>query len=251
LSYPEIDQRDKTPFNLIKKTQGAITYEHCVVQRLYGEIYIGDAERNYYVDKRHEINLCVHFNFRTPGRFAFVPEYRFYVTDGRLSLSLHWGLGVIDSENIIEEYQSLESAKKSEYYEDFCQLKEKIDNEILRQQKLTKKNVIAYDNSVQYSSKEIAQKGTWTICEVPFSKTMEFVQFHICEETKEWLFSTSDQTVIDLWRYLNDFYEIEPTELQLLKYYPMNNSEISRTSKYFDAYQRVKEFIEMMNVSWG
>lgn len=240
-----------TPFNLINKTHGSVTYEHCVVQRLYGEIYIGDAERNYYVDKNHEINLCVHFNFRIPGRYAFIPEYHFYVTDGRLSLSLHWGLGVIDNEKIIEEYQSLELAKTSEYYQDFCQLKEKIDAEIQRQQKLQKENAYEYNNSVQSASKEITQKGIWTIYEVPYSKTTEYVQFHICEEAGEWLFSTSDQSVIDLWRYLSDFYEIEPLELRLLKYYPMENSEITHTSNYFDAYKRVKQFIEMMNMSWG
>jgi iron complex transport system ATP-binding protein len=117
--------------------------------------------------------------------------------------------------------------------------------------KLQKENAYEYNNSVQSASKEITQKGVWTIYEVPYSKTTEYVQFHICEEAGEWLFSTSDQSVIDLWRYLSDFYEIEPLELRLLKYHPMDNAEITHTSDYFDAYKCVKQFIEMMNMSWG
>lgn len=238
---------NETHYNLIERPRGAVSYEHCVVQRLHGEIYIGDAEKNYYVDKRHEINLCVHYNFRIPGKYAFIPEYRFYVTDGRQSLPLHWGLGAIEPTKIIEEYESLELAKKSEYYEDFCELKDKIDKEILRQQKVWKLSKIQYDNSVHSSSKEIPGKGMYTLYEIPLQQTNEYIQFHFCEETDKWQLSTSHYSVIDVWRYLNDFYEIEKTELQLLTYHPMINGELPASSAYYRAYTEVKRFIEMMN----
>ena len=48
-----------TPFNLIKKTQGSVTYEHCEVQRLYGKIYIGDNEADIstWLPREYEENL--------------------------------------------------------------------------------------------------------------------------------------------------------------------------------------------------
>ena len=73
-----------TPFPLIEKLVGSVTYEHTVVQKLYMDIFIGDAERNYYVDQYHEVNLCVHFNVRKQGTYSFIPEYQYYLTDGRM-----------------------------------------------------------------------------------------------------------------------------------------------------------------------
>lgn len=237
----------KTQFNLIPKAKGDVSYEHCAVQRLHGDIYIGDAERNYFVDKQHEINLCVHYNFRIPGKYAFISEYRFYVTDGRQSLFLHCRLGEIDPAKVIEEYTSLELAAKSEYYKDFYELKEKIDNEILRQQEIRKTVKVQLDNSVRSSSKEIPDKGMCTLYEIPHAETKEFVQFHIWEETGQWQLSTSHHSVIDEWRYLNDFYQIEETELHLLTYRPMKNTGLPSTSVYYQAYLGVKQFIEIMN----
>lgn len=237
----------ETQFNLIARERGAVSYEHCAVQRLHGDIYIGDAERNYYVDSRHEINLCVHYNFRVPGKYAFISEYHFYVTNGRQSLSLHWGLGEFDHTKIIEEYTSLELAAKSEYYKDFCELKDKIDKEIRRQQEIRKTAKNEYDHSVHSSSKEIPDKGMCTLYEIPYAKTTEFVQFHILEETGEWRLSTSHHSVIDEWRYLNDFYQVEEHELHLLTYHPIKNAELPATSVYYQAYLSVKRFIEIMN----
>ena len=236
-----------TQFNLIAKAKGDVSYEQCVVQRLHGDIYIGDAERNYYVDKRHEINLCVHYNFRIPGKYAFIPEYHFYVTDGRQSLSLHWGLGEIDHTKAIEEYTSLELAAKSEYYSDFYELKEKIDKEILRHKEIRKAVKLQHDNSARSSTKEIPNKGMCTLYEMLYAETMEYVQFHIWEEMGRWQLSTSHHSIIDEWRYLNDFYKIDETELHLLTYHPMKNSELPVTSIYYQAFLEAKRFIEIMN----
>ena len=79
----------KVPFPLMEHAVGEITYEHTVVQKLYGDIYIGDSERNYFVDRYHEVNLCVHYNVRKPGTYSFNSEYQYYVTHGRMSLKLH------------------------------------------------------------------------------------------------------------------------------------------------------------------
>ena len=71
----------------IESNPFSLTYEHCIVQRLYRDVYIGDAERNYYVDEKRENNLCVHYTTRIPGRYEFIPSYTFHVTKGESHLS--------------------------------------------------------------------------------------------------------------------------------------------------------------------
>ena len=111
---------DKTPFGLIEREVGGVTYEDCLVQRFYNDIWTGDAERNLYVDRNHEICLCAHYNFRVKGKYEFIPDYRFYITKKRMSLDLYWHLGNIsDKSQVIQMFNSLEEAEYSPFYNDF------------------------------------------------------------------------------------------------------------------------------------
>lgn len=238
----------KLPFDLIEKPVGAVTYEHCVVQKLYGDIYIGDAERNFYVEKRREVNLCVHFNRRVLGQYKFIPEYQYYITDGRCSLELHHNLGYLNKEDIIECFNSLEEARISKYYKDFCELKKMIDEEIERQKELED---VFYDSmyySVRYDEKNCIRTAVY---EMPLESEEGFVQYHVSvnEENgqEEWKMSKSDIPILDLWCYLKDFYEIDEAELHLLKYLPMNGNMLSETAEYYKYYKCVRKEVDDRN----
>ncbi len=117
-----------TKFPLIKRPKGAVTYEHTLAERFPGDVFMGASERNLYVDQYDEICLCAYYNIRIPGKYEFIPEYHFYRTKSRMCLDLYWNLGHLEDESgIIEEYHSLEEAKDSDYYQDFCDLKANID----------------------------------------------------------------------------------------------------------------------------
>lgn len=44
----------KIPFLLMEHAVGEITYEYTLAQRLYGDIYVSDSERNFFLDRYHE-----------------------------------------------------------------------------------------------------------------------------------------------------------------------------------------------------
>ena len=96
-------KRTKTKFPLIDVGKGNITYEHCLIERFYGDVFMGTAERNYYVDQYHEICLCVHYNKRILGKYQFEPGYQFWVTADRKCLEIYWNLGHLLDENSIVE----------------------------------------------------------------------------------------------------------------------------------------------------
>ena len=69
LSIVDVNDEDtRTFFPLIEKPVGSVTYEHCLVEKLYGDVYIGTAERNYYVDSYHE--CCPYVNTFEPPQEA-------------------------------------------------------------------------------------------------------------------------------------------------------------------------------------
>ena len=41
----------KIPFLLMEHAVGEITYEYTLAQRLYGDIYVSDSERNFFLDR--------------------------------------------------------------------------------------------------------------------------------------------------------------------------------------------------------
>ena len=222
----------KIPFPLIEKEVGAVTYEHTYVQRLYDDIYIGDSERNYYVDRWNEINLCVHYNVRVPGKFKFIPEYQYYLTDGRMSLKLHWNGGIPQNDMVIERYDSIEAAEKSQFYKDFCELKNKIDSEINRQKKL-EYNIKDFVSSScrQYPSGE----SYYRITEIPPNISgCEYVQIHLDERSGQWKISKSATSIMTLWRYLKDFEEINERELQLMEYIQEDNEQFLQYRQWIE-----------------
>ena len=233
----------KSLYPLIEKTEGTVTYEHKVVKKLYDEVFIGDAERNYYVDRRHEINLCVHYNIRKPGTYSFNEEYQYYVTNGRMSLKLHWSIGIPDDEMVVEKYCSLEEAMQSKYYKDFCELKELIDKEIARQRKL---DFYEYSSCsmCQCSRKDSSGESYYIIMEMPFKDSGACVQIHLDKRTKQWKVSTSPCSIISLWNYLKDFDEVNENELHLLNYVSENADILDENSPYYSYLLNGKEAYE-------
>lgn len=234
-------------YALIRGSKNSISYEHCVVQFLPPDIYIGDAERNYYLNRNQEINLCVHYNFRIPKKYAFSPIYRYYVTNGRQSLSLHRNLGAIRDEFVLEKYDSLEQAQSSPYYQDFLELKEQIDAEICRQKELQQNEAPLHKSTMSCS---FSEKGSTQLrlYEVFLVQEQKYLQFHTDESHKKIKLSISRYRVNDLWRYLEDFYEIEPVELNILEYLPVENNAIAEEAPYHAEYQemcRIRDLLDM------
>ncbi len=230
----------RTPFPLIERPVGSITYEHTVVQRLFKDIFIGDAERNYYIDRYHETNLCAHYNVRYPGTFSFSPGYQFYVTDGRMSLKLHWSLGLPVEDMIIERYDGLEAAEGKKYYSVFCNLKDSIDREIERQKDLGKQ--WEYEFASVSTCRRQLQSGeiTYTLIEMPTGNGEECVQVHHDEVTGEWKMSKSPCSIATLWNYLKDFDEINQKELHIMEYIPLSHNTVDQESPYYHFFIKAK-----------
>lgn len=234
-----------------------VTYEHCVVQRFHNDIWIGDAERNYYIDKNHEICLCAHYNTRVKGTYKFIPDYHFYITKKRMSLDLHWHLGNIsDASQIIEEFDSLDDAEKSQFYNDFCELKDFIDSKI-REQKLREKAIDFGSYRINYTIiRNKKGKVTGHFYEIPVDTTKEFACIMIDYDKDEWTLSVSSEPVMDMFRYFEDFLELDRKELHLLHTIPLINKDLSKESPYYMALEYVKEdlgltggiFVEQIDV---
>ena len=236
----------KVPFPLIKKEVGTITYEHTYVKRLYDDIYIGDSERNYYVDEWNEINLCVHYNVRVPGKFEFIPKYQYYVTSGRMSLNLHWNGGIPQNDMVIEMYDSIEEAEKSQYHKDFCELKNKIDNEMNRQKKLecNKKNNYIVSSHRFFPSSDLCYR----ITEIPPEISgCEYVQIHFDECSGQWKISKSAVSIMTLWRYLKDFEELNEKELHLMEYVQEDNEQFVRYQQWLEKVKKDYESQEKIS----
>ena len=234
----------KVPFHLMEHAVGEVTYEHTVVQRLYGDIYIGDSERNYFVDCDHEVNLCVHYNVRKPGTYSFNSEYQYYVTHGRMSLKLHWNLGNLGDEVVIEKYDTIEEAKKSKYYTDFFELKNKIDEEIDRQRKLNAERSEKRRLGSKCFRMDDSGNIYYTMMEMPFEESGEYVQIHYDKRRKKWKVSKSPCSISTLWNYLKDFDEVNEKELHLMEYIPLKDNTLDPSSPYYSLLQRGKEEIE-------
>lgn len=232
----------KSIFPLRAKKPGEITYQHCIINKLYGNHLIVDAERNYYVDRWHEINLCAHYNFRIPGTYQFIPAYRFYVTNERCSLTLHWSQGVLDEKYIEEQYDSLEEAESSKYYQDFCDLKDIMDQYM--------QNMKDYDYQDLNDSKvckQINDDENLLLYQIYMEEEKKFIQFYLNEKTDEWKVSTSLIDAVDLYRALSDFFEIEEKELRILTYYSFDEIENNPVHPYHSYYQKV---LEKRNTVW-
>ena len=80
LDFKYTDDKDTCQFlPLIEKPVGDVTYEQCLAVRFYGDVYMGTAQRNYYVDRYQEICLCAHYNRRILGKYEFEERIKIVV----------------------------------------------------------------------------------------------------------------------------------------------------------------------------
>lgn len=230
----------ETLFPLVKRNVGEVTYEHVLVQTLPKDIIIGAAERNLYIDQNHEVNLCAYWNVRKPGTYEFSPEYNFYVTDGRECLDIYWNLGIVKDESIIiQKYSSLEDAKGSEYYKDFCWMKKEIEKTVANEVKSRKKDDEFKWNTMWVGTREDRVGGEYEwIC----SKNMEYVQLKVDLPKKQWILTSSKYRVGDLKKLIDDFEEIDKKELHLLTYHEdLDVENLDKSSVYYPIVELAKE----------
>lgn len=243
------DPATKSPFPLIEKPKGTITYEHCLPEGFYGEQYLCSAERNYYVDRYHELCLLAHYGKRTPGKYEIVPGYEFFVTKKRMCLDIYWNLGHLSDESVIvERYDSLESAKQSEYYADFCDLKDKIDDGI-KWAKNREYDPFEFGGGSKYGAeKDENDEPTYDVYQYIDSENKQFIQLYQNIKTKSWdKMSISSEDLSDLMRFFRDFDELDKNELHLRTWLSINDNAIAEGSAYHHVYEWAKEFEESLN----
>ena len=243
------DPETTTLFPLIEKPAGQITYEHALAERLFGDVYFGTAERNYYVDRNHELCLCVHFNRRIPGTYNFDNQYHCYVTKTRMCLDIYWHLGNITNEKmILEEYVGIENAKESAYYEDFCDLIEKIEKSI-EWKKDHKGNPYGWGGMAAFCYKSSSRDNTeYKAFETEDPKRKENVQFYFNESAKEWeLMSISQERIADVINFFDDFDEIDYKELHIREFIPIKENAMEPAGYYHELFKRAKEFNDQLH----
>lgn len=230
----------KTDFPLIKKEIGGVTYEHVLIENLPKNVITVAAERNLYVDEYHEVNLCAYWNVRKIGTYEFSPEYNFYITDGRLCLNLYWNLGhITDESKIIKKFSSLDEAKDSEYYQDFCIMKEKIEKAVQERIEYLK-NYDEYKYGTMTGGTQFDLEG----CEYEWCCTerKEYVQLKVDLKKDQWILTTSKHKIGDLKKLMSDFEEIDKRELHLLTYHDdLDVKNLDKSSPYYTIVKFAKE----------
>jgi len=237
---PFLDQLIETPFRLIERN---ITYEHSLAERFYDDVYMGSAERNYYVDEFHEICLCAHYNRRIPGRYEFFPDWQFFITKKRMCLDIYWNLGNIPDENmIIEKYIGLESARKSPFFKDFKDLQYMI-NKSIRWKKKHKVDPFEFytGSSFDYPSAKYG-KPEYTVFQFPVKTKKELVQFYLNKATdKLKLMSVTKEPFSDMMEFFDDFDELDKNEIHMRKFLPIQEYAIKEGSPYHYLMQKIEE----------
>ncbi len=240
------NKEDRPTLPIFERDPGIITYEHSLAERFYNDIYMGAAERNYYVDGYQELCLCAHYNRRIPGKYEFVEEYQFFVTKDRMCLEIYWNLGNIsDSDRILEHYQSLEEAENSKFYKDFCDLKVQIEESI----EWEKTHIIDPFEMRAISSflsmEDEKGDAKYTIYEVPISDRKEMVQFYLNNENESWeMMSVSAVELSDMLRFFKDFDVLDKEQLHLRTFYSIENRIMEKEPSYKKAFDEVKAFYE-------
>ena len=245
------DKDTLSPLPLIERELGGITYEHRLAEHFYRDVYMGAAERNYYIDRYHELCLCAYFNRRVPGKYEFIPEYQFFVTKKRMCLDIYWNLGYISDESmVVEKYDGIEAAKESHYYKDFVDLKEMIDKSI----KWKKDHIFGpFDiggmSSFQYSP---CKGTTYAVHEIPIKERQEILQLYMDPDTEKLMQVTVSKVLLsDLMRFFKDFESLDENELHLRTFLPVQEYALADGSLYHGYYTQVVEWLERMkNVRW-
>ena len=219
------DDESRTKYPLIEKPAGRITYEHYLVERFYRDVYIGTAERNYYVDRYHELCLCVHYNRRIPCKYQFDGRYQFFVTKKRMCLDIYWNLGNISDEStVLEKYDSIEEAKGSCYYTDFCEIKKQLDDHVKWKQSLCRETDEYYEISGIGSTCAKVGGSEYTVYETPVAERREMAQFYKNNKTEKWEWmSITLEPIQEMMHFFKDFDEIDKEELHLRRFYNLDN----------------------------
>ena len=221
-------------FPLFELNMGDIIYQYSAARILPRGITIGVAERNLYVDKNHEINLCVYWNTRIPAKYEFNNKYSFYITDGRIASDIFCSLGRFsDNKKIIKKYDSLEQAKESEHYNHFFQMKEIIESNILDEEKKQEKNKKeAFKWGTLYGGPNDDFSGA--DYEWECKKTKEFVQLHVDLNKDEWILTTSKERLRNLKIWFEDFDELDRNVLHLLTHHSdLDVKNLNKSSPYY------------------
>ena len=246
------DKGTRPHLPLIKKTFGDITYEQCLIQRFYEDVYMGTAQRNYYVDKYHEICLCAHYNRRIPGKYEFDEGYQFFVTKKRMCLDIYWNLGNIsDTDSVLEHYDSIESSVKSNYYKDFCDLKNRIE-EGVKCKKALVINLFEEDVGISFHPiKDVNRKSRHIMFEIPVVERKKVVQFYLNKETDSWeKMSISSEPISEMMSFFKDFDELDKRELHLRKYRDLKSLDTEKDKDYLTALEKVDNWYKFLKDSY-
>lgn len=240
----DADTRSEWP--LIEKPLGAITYEHCLTNRFYGDVFMATAERNYYVDQFHELCLCAHYNRRIPKEYKFEEGYQLFVTKKRMCLDIYRNLGNISNESmIIEYYSSMSDAEKSIHYKDFCDLKKMIEEGVIWRKTHIFDPFKFPGVSCFQSTPDEDGKCKYSMYETTIIETREVVQFYLNNETETWeKMSVSPEPLSELMNFFKDFDDLDKRELHLRKFLPLMTA-INENMFYKKAFDTVKEFYEL------
>lgn len=220
---------------------GDIIYQYSLASILPRGITIGVAERNLYVDRNHEINLCAYWNTRISAKYEFNNKYSFYITDGRIASDIFCSLGRFsDNKKIIKKYDSLEQVKESDFYNHFFQMKEIIENNILDEEKRLEKNKKdAFKWGTLYGGPNEDFSGI--DYEWECKKTKEFVQLHVDLNKDKWILTTSKERLGNLKIWFEDFDELDKNELHLLSHHDeLDAKNLDRSSPYYSIVKEAK-----------
>lgn len=231
----------KTMFTLFEQNVGDISSQYSFAKILPRGITIGVAERNLYIDRNHEINLCAYWNTRISTKYEFNNEYSFYITDGRIVSEIFCSLGRFsDKKKIIKKYDSLEQAKDSEYYKHFLQMKKMIEESIVEEEiKQEKNKKTAFKWGGLYGGPN--QNFSGVDYEWECKKTKEFVQLHVDLDKDEWILTTSKERLGNLKIWFEDFDELDKNELHFLTYHDeIDAGNLARTSPYYTVVKEAK-----------
>ena len=246
------DNGSITLLPLIDRGVGGITYQHSSAEHFYRDVFIGSAERNYYIDRHHELCLSAYYNRRVPGKYEFIPEYLFFVTKKRMCLDIHRNLGNISDESmILEKYVGIEATIGSSYYCDFCDLKEMIDKSI----KYKRENIFGpFDIPCMMCGPRTSDDGImYDFFEIPIKERQEVVQLYTDQVTHELkLLSVSKILISNMIGFFKDFDILDRDELHLRTFLPIEEYALAENSPYRVYYDDVMHWYEFMeeDIRW-
>lgn len=231
----------KTPFPLITRNAGEITYEHTLVENLPLNKIIAASEINLYVDSNHEINLCVYYNARISSTYDFDNSYHFYVTEGRACLDLYWNLGNPSRKTkILKKYETYNAALESEYSSYFKTMKERIEKAIKQKEDISPSHCCL--------SQKIGEKGEkefYGFCE----KTKEFVRLKVNLKKDEWNLMTSKENLAGITSFIQDFDKFDKKVLHLQTIHSeLDVKNLDKSSPYYDIVEKAKSSLDLPEI---